>query len=327
MSEIFEKMEKTRNIRPSSLNTYISALRQVHKDVVGDKDIKNLKFLTDFDKVMTTINKLDKITSKKNRLTSIIVALTTDKEKYEKLIEKYTHELNSLSDSYQKFLERQEKTESQKENWLDYEGLLKIQQKIKRDIKERNLLKKNPKDLTNKEYSKIQSYVLYSVYLKHPMRNDFANMRVITEKDYKKLDKEDLENENFLVLKPDNKKEFQISNYKTSDKYGKLTLEVDEQLNKILNVWLKINKSGFLFTQIRGNRTEPMSSNGVTKALQSISKKYAGKSIGSSLIRHIVISHMLKGQPTIAEKKEEEKEIQQTFAHSKATNDMYRKID
>ena len=106
MSHILEKIEKTRNIRGSSLNTYISALRQVHKDVVGDKDIKNLKFLTDFDKVMGTINKLDKITSKKNRLTSIIVALSTDKEKYEKLIEKYTHELNSLSDSYQKFLEK-----------------------------------------------------------------------------------------------------------------------------------------------------------------------------------------------------------------------------
>ena len=55
--------------------------------------------------------------------------------------------------------------------------------------------------------------------------------------------------------------------------------------------------------------------------------KNCRKKISTSMIRHIVISNMLKDEPTIAEKDNNKKQIEDTFLHTKEMNDLYRKVD
>ena len=330
--DLASEIEKSRKIKPSSLNTYISSLRQISNDVTGSKTIKNLDFLKNFDKVMKTINKLDLLTSKKNRLTSIIVALSIDKEGNKKLIDKYSEILGQLTDKYMSILTEQKKTDKQEMNWVDYEELLKIQKELKKIIMDKNILKKDK--LSRNDFNQIQRWIIWSTYIKHPLRNDFADMRVVKSDNFKKLPEKDINANNFLVLYPKKKKEFHINQFKNVDSIGKKVINVDDTLSRMYDVWLKYNKSGWLFVKINDPDT-PMNPNNITKYLQNISLQHAkkdpisggGKRIGSSMIRHIVISHMLKNQPTIKEQEQKEKEIEDKFLHSKSMNGLYRKID
>jgi hypothetical protein len=52
-----------------------------------------------------------------------------------------------------------------------------------------------------------------------------------------------------------------------------------------------------------------------------------GKTISTSLLRHIVISFMRASDPTIKEQEKKEKEIEEKFMHSGSMNQRYRKID
>jgi hypothetical protein len=107
---------------------------------------------------------------------------------------------------------------------------------------------------------------------------------------------------------------------------GAKVLTIDPALSKILTRWLKINKSGYFFTL--NDKVTPITSNHVTKLLNSIFKKYAeGKKLSTSLLRHIQISNDLKDEPTIKEKQEKEEKIEDKYQHSANMNDTYRKID
>tara|TARA_R110002167_G_scaffold5026_2_gene23454 strand:- start:360 stop:1358 length:999 start_codon:yes stop_codon:yes gene_type:complete len=314
-----------KDLKEISLNSYITSLRSLFKVLNPDTYLDtqlSTKFLSDKKKIMDSI-KERKITSKKNILTSIIVALSSDTKKDEKLIEFYQEELKKLSTTYNEFLESQTKTETQQKNWITYDEFIEVINKLLTEIKDEDIHKKAK--LNRAEYNLLQKYVILSFYQVFPMRNDFANMRVISKTDYDKLEeKERLENNYFL--KDGKKYLIKLNQFKNVKRIGVKSFNVPEKLTKIVKLWLKHNTSGFLFSM--NNMRDPLSPNGITKLLNSIFKKYAdGKKIGSSMLRHISISEKLKDQPTIKEKEEESKEIEDTFMHSKSMNERYRKVD
>lgn len=325
-----DRIKKTRNIKNASCNTYMSALKKIRKKIITDKplngEIMDTDFLQDYDKVMKVVNEEKKITSKKNKLTAILVALNADNPKNTKLIDKYGNDLKSLSEKYLSFLKTQKKTETQEKNWIEYKDLIKIINKVMRQVKEKELTKKKEGDeLSNKEFDLLQQYVILRTYIEFPLRNDFADMRVMKNEDFEKLPKNETEKNNYLVVYSNTKKEFHINQFKNQKYIGSKVLNIPSPLNRVINLWLKHNKSGYYL--VKTDRKTPMSPNGITKFLNKIFLKYTGKKISTSMIRHIVISKTLKGEKTIKQKEEEAKKIENKFFHSKNVNQLYRKVD
>jgi len=311
---------KRPNIKQSSLNTYLISLKNLRKNIDNKTELDNTNFLQDYDKVMESIKDM-KITTKKNRITSILVALGSDNDLNDKLIDKYQLKLKELNDKYNIFLKTQKKTETQEKNWLNYEDLVDVYNDVMKDIKDNKITTK--KELNDKEFNQLQQLVILRTYLDFPLRNDFADMKILDYKEYKKITDDD--DNNYLSILPKNKKKFILNDFKNRKKIGKKRLDITPSLNKIINIWLKYNKSGFYL--VKTDRKTPMNPNNITKYLNKLFINKTGKKIGSSLIRHIVISKLTENEPTIEEEEKKEQDIENKFLHSKQMNKLYRKVD
>jgi len=172
------------NIKQCSLNTYLISLKNLRKKIDNKTELNNTNFLNDFDKI-NDILKNDKLTTKKNKITAILVALGADNKKNDKLIDKYQKKLKNLNDEYSAFLKTQKKTETQEKNWLDYEDLVDIYNDVMKDVKHNKITKKDK--LNDKEFDLLQQVLILRTYLDFPLRNDFADMKIINSKEYEKL--------------------------------------------------------------------------------------------------------------------------------------------
>ena len=179
-------------------------------------------------------------------------------------------------------------TETQKENIISYEDLVKYCEKIDEEIK---LLEQKPLqthlDLWTLEDLKSLK-ILMRMYLLHPSGNEYATLRFITLKEYKKIKQPEL---NYVVI-GSAKSYISITNYKTDQKYGnKLSQIVDKPLLKMLKDLKKqrdIEEREHLFyLQKTGT---PWDNNNLCAIMTKYSKKFLdGKSIGSTLLYKIVI--------------------------------------
>lgn len=322
-----EQIKKSRKIAKTSLKQYMSSLKALRKrmdpDVTGP--IESTEFLNDIDIVLESIDEYKTITTKKNILTAVLVALGSDSPKKEELIEKISETLHNYNKKYIKFLKTQKKTETQLKNWIEYEELVEIINNIGREVKAMKIHKK--KKLTKREFDLLQQYVILMTYMNFPLRNDFADMEVETLADYKKIPDDEKEHTNYLVLSSNNVKHFHINDFKNKRLIGKKVMKVPKSLNKIINIWLKYNKSGYYLVRI-SDREFPMRPNDITRYLNKIFKDRAdGKRISTSMIRHIIISYELRDEPTIEEKELSDKKIEDRFFHSRDINSLYRKVD
>lgn len=308
------------NIKSSSLRTYLVSLKNLHRLMDNNVDLDNTKFLQDYDKVMNIINKEEKITTKKNRLTSVLVALGSDSKKNDELIDKYQKKLKELNDEYTIFLKTQKKTDTQAKNWLNHTELIEIYNNIMKDIKKEKINTK--KELTKKEFDLLQQLLILRTYLDFPLRNDFADMKIINQTEYKQLD--DTDENNYLAILP-KRKLFILNDFKNRQRIGRKIIEISQSLNKVINIWLKHNKSGYYL--VLKDRKTVMNPNNITKYLNKIFIKRSSKKISSSLIRHIIISKLTENEPTILQEEQKEKEIENKFLHSGNINKLYRKID
>jgi integrase len=323
-----DQIRSSRDIKENSLDTYISSIKKIHRavDPKCKEDADDCEFLHNYDDVMDFVDSEAKLTTKKNRLTAVLVALGSEEPKDEILIKKYGNALKDLNDEYSKFIKKQQKTPTQKKNWITYARLVDITNELRDEVDDSGITLKEKKTLSRDELDLLQQYVILRTYITFPLRNDFADMRVIKAAAWKKMTKKRRSAANYLVLLPKNKKEFHINLFKTAKSLGPKVLSIPPKLNKLINLWLKFNKSGFFM--VKKNGSDPISANGITKFLNKLFSEYAdGKKISTSMLRHIVISHLLKGQKTIAQKERESKTIENTFMHSAEMNQLYRKVD
>ena len=313
--DLFELIKKSRpNLKDSSIKTYINNLNKLAKEI-GIKEIKNLDFLKNGGNVIRTIMKKKEATQK-TYLASIVVILKAIEAK-KNLLDFYSEKMNTLMENYNTQLNKKEKTESQEENWIELPELKKEIERQGREITRMRLWNKSK--LSPQELDQIQKYIAGALYVlsddNPPLRGDYADMKLICEKDYKNLSKEELKN-NYIVDVSSRNKFFHLGNYKTNKTYGNKKIPVGKKLNNILNKWFKINQSGFLLVN---NRKQPMSHNSLSKYINKVFEN-TGKKIGLSLIRHIYISHKFP-----AEKLDEKKEVADKMLHSVEMQNDYSK--
>ena len=125
-------------------------------------------------------------------------------------------------------------------------------------------------------------------YSHYPLRNDLNHTKIITKTQYNRLKPEDKEEHNYLVRHKTNKYFLVLNEYKTSKKYGAKKIEIHEDVLKQLRRWLRHSNSGYLLITPKG---DPMTANGISKALARIGRKMRGKPLGTSLLRHSYLSH------------------------------------
>ena len=314
LEELIKKNKE--NASQTSIDTYIANLKILHNLIEGNKEIKNLDFLKDYDKVLEVLNKKAK-TTLKNYLVAVVVAIQKDK-KFENIIEKYNKKIKELQENIMDNYEEQEKSQSQSENWIEYTEILKLLKKLKSDTKP--YLEADPNKLTNKQKILIQQYLLlylYSGVAFDPVRNDFANMIILNKDNNTEPDK------NYLILNKTNSY-FKLNEYKTKKYNGeKLIKFSDKTLKKLIINWLDITGSKYLLINVKDG--SPMSANGITKNLNSLFQTYKNKTVSTSLLRSIYISHKYNNNNMTLKEKNK---LAENMAHTKKTAEtMYAKVD
>ncbi len=290
-----ETIKKARpSIKDTTLKSYIANLTKLKK--LFDTD--NYDFLKDIDAVLEKIG--DKhFTTVRNYLNAIIVLLMAlnHEEKYDKLLKIYIDKRDTLNKRYEDENTATNKiSEKQAPNFIPYEDLVKMINKMGDDLKG---FKK--KQLTPKDKMLLQIYIIYQIHIRLPMRNDLAEMEAITKRAYNKLSVEDKKAKNYLVV--EKTKMFMVLNkFKTSSKYEELKFDVPKDLEKLIRSYIRINGLGVMFKSSTG---KTLSRNQISQLLIKYSKKYIGKSVSTTMLRKIVLSHkfgdMVKEQQAMSD--------------------------
>jgi hypothetical protein len=230
---------KNKSVRDITIKTYVTRIKVLDKLL----EINNLKEYVKYLDVGTVIkvleNKYKSLSSITTSIASILILLQALGTSVE-------------SDSILKYREYLSKTQDKKninkKEQLNTVGVLKIDnekiKKLKKDF-EKNIKKINlKKELTFLQQDYIQNYVIFSLYtLQPPVRNDYGNMKVITE--YKdNLDS----NFNYILKNKDGSFEFIFKNYKTVGLYGTNRFTANKKLTIVLQKYINYCGDGvFLF--------------------------------------------------------------------------------
>jgi hypothetical protein len=302
LTDLIKKVKP--NIKENTIKTYEANLNKLKQMF----DTDDYSFLKDVDKVMKKLE--DKhFTTIRNYLNSIIIlllALNHDK-KQDKLLKEYQDKRDELNNQYQE--QGSKISDKQAPNFVPLKEVVDMINKMGEDLKG---FKK--KELTAKDKMLLQVYIIYQIHIRLPMRNDLAGMEAITKREYNKLSEEDKKAKNWLIVEK-GKMFMSLNKFKTSKKYEELRFDVPKDLEKLIRSYLKINGMGVMFKSSTGKE---LSRNQLSQILIKYSKKYIGKSIGTTMLRKIVLSDKF------GELKKEQEKMAQITGHSVATmNSVY----
>lgn len=277
-----------KKLSPSSIQLYIRNLKKLN----NNEDIKNFNFLKKPEDIIDKIKDL-KDNTKRQYLISIVSSLnsfTTDIQgvkhnKYKLLTNKYYKYMIDI-DKKIKETPTIEMTEVQKNNWLTWDQVIEIYDKIKSEIK------LNKKKITETMFNKLLKYVILSLYVLIPPRRnlDWQKMLIITTSN-----KDSIEDKKYNYLDIPNK-QFIFNVYKTSSKYGETKIPIPEKLMEILELYINNHPLYDKKNKKQGNNNIPLlvyyngkpfeKVNSITRILNKI----FNKKISSSMLRHIFLS-------------------------------------
>lgn len=278
---LMETLKKSRpNAKDSTIKMYTSNLLKLQKLM----DTDNFKFLEKPDNVKDKVSELH-FTTQRNYYNAVIVYLMAVKDKKEDpLIEEYVDIRDALNKKYEDEQATGVISDKQKNNFVDISEVNNMINDMGNEIKNKKIKKKE--DLTPKDKALLQSYIIFNIYTRLPMRNDLAGMEAINKRSYNKLSEEDKKEKNYLVINK-NKMFMVLNNYKTSAKYKELDIDIPKDLEKLLRLYIRINGMGVLFKSSTG---KPLSRNALSQLLLKETKKRMGKSISTTMLRKIYLS-------------------------------------
>lgn len=247
------------NISESSVKTYNSILTNLYQHVYGDDEYST----EGFNDTKSIMKYLQDYEPKRRKTILAALVVLTDNKKYRDLM---------LSDieSAQINSHQQEKTEKQKENFIDGTTIDKIFKKLR---KRANSLYKKGSEISQSEMQEIQNYiimVLYSgLYIPPRRAKDYTEF---------KIDNINTEKDNYFT-----KNELVFNNYKTAKTYAQQRIPLPKNLRTILNKWIKVNPTDFLLFDIHQNKLSNITLN------QRI-EKIVGTKMGVNGFRHEYLS-------------------------------------
>jgi integrase len=276
MTTIRERIIENRpNLTLSSIKTYMSIINKTARDINGklekpDDIIEHHKEI--LESLMTY-----KPNIRKTKLSAFIVVLDQKDDTpndVKEIIDNYRKQLFADADDVDKDEKKQKLTESQEKNYITWDEVLKIYENLRTEAEPLFKLE----NLNKKQYNKLQEFVLLSLYVLTPPRRslDYAQFKI------KSIDES---TDNYMTVKGRKKEGTLIFNaYKNSKRLGKQEVKISNALRNIIQKWMLKNPNEYLITTNTGNRIEQPR---VNLMLNNI----FNKNIGSSLLRHIYLTH------------------------------------
>ena len=202
------------NIKQNSAKAYATSLK-----LLAPEDATNLDFLSDTETVLGKLEKY-KHTTRRNYLNAVIVVLKGVEgsegplQEYEKVRDKYNEE-------YAEQVQTHTKTERQKEIWIDWPDYLMIVEHLRENA---SYLKAETWTPAMKQT--YQDDLITLLYSKYPLRNDWAEVKVISKTEYNALGEDEKKKGNYLVKHKSNKYFLFSMNTKRVRNTGKRTLRL-----------------------------------------------------------------------------------------------------
>jgi len=268
MESYFQK----RKLAPSTVKAYMIRLRKLN----DDKPVTTIDFLSDYDAMFKKISHLANNTQR-GYLITIIQALKTtnkyddEKDVYEAKLEELEYKREEQQDNYRK-------SEKEKERWCSLLELKAVSDYWLDMIDE----------VVYNNFSAVKVFNIYKMALisllyteQPPIRLEYATMSVIDNES-------DITKGNNYLLRENGKYIVILQEFKTKKSQGAKRIPISSgKLTNILDEWLKLNTSGYLFptpdysTHMTPNAFGKL----IPKAFESI-----GKKITLNILRHIFIS-------------------------------------
>jgi len=277
MTELKELIkEKRPNLGDSSVITYNSILKNLYKNVFGVGAIDPKKF----DNTKEILEFLKDLPPNKRKTVLSALVIITDDKKYRELmledIKNYNHEIG-----------KQEKSDTQKENWVAGADIKILWEQLKRNS---DLLYKK-QHLTQSDLQQIQSFIILSLlggmFIAPRRSKDFCDFKI------RGIDKT---KDNFL-----DKATLVFNSYKTSKCYGEQKVQIPPTLKSLLSKWIKKNPTEWLLFDTNMNQLSSVKLN------QRLNKLFDGKKVGVNLLRHTYLTD--KYADTLEQKKAVEKDM------------------
>lgn len=270
------------NVRLITIESYISYLQNLHTHLKGKRDFSDLKWLKNPTEILEVIK--DKAyLSKRNILNAVIVALQSV-EADENIIKEYIKVRDEFNTRYKTERENGVVNEKQEKNMITREELDRIINEYERYIKYFKC--KNNKNLSKRDYLQLQLFVILKFHQIYALRNDLVTLKFRTKSGYMKSDK------NYNVYLP-NESQIILNEYKTSGKYGSLTIDVEKKINTLLKCLIKQqqnagidNPEKHLLIKANGR---PYSKIEFSNLLIKFFKERLGKSISSTILRKVYL--------------------------------------
>jgi len=310
---LVKMLKEKKNLSDSSITVYLRNMKKLNDDL----PYKDFKFLEDSKKIEEKLKNY-KENTKRNYLISIVslLSLFNDNKKIKKLHDMYYDLMMKKNDQIKKEIQPEDLTAKQEENWMSWDQVKKVYKSLEESVDKFV----NNDAISESQYNQLLSYMILSLYvLLEPRRNkDYQLMYII--KQYKKQ----ADNNQFNFLDLTNRK-FIFNNYKTSKKYGPKEIDIDEDLNKVIDKYLKhhpllqknkVTANSMVPFLVNYNGSPLDKVNSITRILN----KTFGKAIGSSMLRHIFLTG--KFGPVL----EEQKKVAGNMAHSVEQQKDYIKV-
>ena len=264
------------HITNSSINTYVAHIKRVRKVSPELREGEVLKYL---DTLKPTIA---------NQLISAIVAL---KPEFAVHVARYRKTAEQL-----RLDNAQKSTAKQRENWVTVASIKRAVRLMRREINQFGF----------RDHRLGMAYLTWAIMLEHTMRNDLPSVKIAqTTADYK-------DGGNFYIV---SKGELWMSDFKTKRAFKNrgllpLKLKLQKSLKMFILKYIRQRKpSDYLISHDNGR---PFSKAGFRNLMTSSSERYLGKRVGSTMLRHIVLSEFLKRDPSLKERRAKARSMMQT---------------
>lgn len=223
----------------------------------------------------------------------------------------YNDILKELCANSQEVIEKNEMSENEKENWIDYLDL-----KFKFEDYYKNIFLEKMKQVgwsVGEEYTfycLVRNVLLMALYIEIPPTR-IGNYQYMMIREKKKREGISLQKSyNYLMNNLDGSFTLIFNKYKTAKFVGQIskTIEKDTLLSDIITLYLEHRKKfvgrkdNTFFLVAKDNKQ--MSQSNITDTLKYITRKAIGKSLSVNLFRHIYISHFSTSNKSIEETKE-----------------------
>ena len=266
MTNLMETLTSEK-LSQKTIEMYLIKLRILN----DNKPFDSLAFLKAKPTIKAKLEAIANDNTRKSYVASIVAILNRQKGKAFELLNNYYRVLFAKERSIFAEKPTDVKTETQKENWLSWDEVKAVFDKLKDKAED---AAKKPR-LSNADRKVIENYMILALYvLQPPRRNDWY---------YTVIGKGDNDKKNYVDI---SEGKYYFNNFKTA-KSGKEVIDVPDEIMPVLKWYIKhmnLNAGDYLLFPDDDVRTN---SNRMTKSLNSI----LGKKVGASMLRHIYLSN------------------------------------